>query len=63
MGIPEIVQSDRDLWAFLLSGSLLQLNSFAHCGYESGPFSRGKQSTPKICVVNKFNHCMSARQE
>lgn len=63
MGITEIVQSARDLWPFLLLGSLLQLNSFAHGGYESGRFSDGKQSTPKICTVNKFNHCMSARQE
>ena len=63
MGIPEIVQSAGDLWPFLLSGSLLQLNSFAHDGYESGPISKGKQSPPKICVVSKFNHCTSARQE
>jgi len=62
-GIPEIVPSAGDLWPFLLSGSSLQLSSFAHSGYESGPFSKGKRSAPKMYIVNKFNHCVSARWE
>lgn len=51
MGMPEIVQNTTDLWPFMLCGSLLQPNSFAHAGYESGPFPSAKESNllPQMC--------------